>query len=86
VIRIAFDRNELNFAEGPDELEKAMKDFAILFGVAVLWIALNRWVLPWFGVQTCMSGGCSVQNARSPSAAPMLPNEKETLEAKGEPK
>lgn len=36
-----------------------MKEFWILIGVLVLWIALNRWVLPWFGIQTCMSGACS---------------------------
>jgi hypothetical protein len=65
---------------------KAMKDFAILLGVAVLWIVLNRWVLPWFGVQTCMSGGCSVQNVSPTGAATMLPDGKETLEQKGESK
>ena len=31
--------------------------FVLLFLAA--WIVLNRWVLPWFGVPTCMSGGCS---------------------------
>jgi hypothetical protein len=24
----------------------------------VIWIVLNRWILPWLGVPTCMSGGC----------------------------
>ena len=36
-----------------------MKEFSLLLGVLVLWIALNRWVLPWFGIHTCMSGGCA---------------------------
>jgi len=32
-----------------------------LFVLALLvgWLVLNRWVLPWFGVPTCMSGGCA---------------------------
>jgi hypothetical protein len=37
-----------------------MNEFALLFGVLAFWIVLNRWVLPWFGVPTCMSGGCAV--------------------------
>ncbi len=35
-----------------------MKEFLLVFGILMLWIVLNRWVLPWFGVPTCMSGGC----------------------------
>lgn len=31
--------------------------FAALFGG---WITLNLWVLPLFGIQTCMSGACRV--------------------------
>lgn len=23
-----------------------------------LWIVLNKWLLPWLGIPTCMSGGC----------------------------
>ncbi len=32
-----------------------------LFVLAFLaaWVVLNRWVLPWLGVPTCMSGGCA---------------------------
>jgi hypothetical protein len=26
------------------------------------WIALNRWILPWLGVPTCMSGACAVDS------------------------
>lgn len=29
-----------------------MRDFLILVGFVVLWIVLNRWVLPRLGVQT----------------------------------
>ncbi len=34
-----------------------------LFALAFLaaWVVLNRWVLPWFGVPTCMSGGCATR-------------------------
>jgi hypothetical protein len=63
-----------------------MKDFALFFGIIVLWIVLNRWVLPWFGVQTCMSGACSAQNKPSCSAEPMSSGDKEALEVKGESK
>ncbi len=36
-----------------------MKDFMVLGGFLVFWIVLNRWLLPYFGIQTCMSGACS---------------------------
>jgi len=29
-----------------------MKEFLLFTGIFVLWIVLNRWVLPRFGVQT----------------------------------
>jgi hypothetical protein len=41
-----------------------MKEWLILLGVVVLWIALNRWILPWFGIPTCMSGGCAADRCR----------------------
>lgn len=31
--------------------------FASLFAG---WIVLNKWVLPWFGIPTCMSGACRI--------------------------
>jgi hypothetical protein len=36
----------------------AMKDLIVFVSVFMAWIVLNRWILPYFGVQTCMSGGC----------------------------
>jgi hypothetical protein len=33
--------------------------FALFMGFLLAWFALNRWVLPWLGIPTCMSGGCS---------------------------
>ena len=35
----------------------------ILFLVA--WFSLNRWILPWFGIPTCMSGDCGVDPPRA---------------------
>ena len=40
-----------------------MKGFFLVLAVFVLWIALNRWILPWFGIRTCMSGSCSTEQA-----------------------
>ena len=36
------------------------KELLYLGAFLLAWIVLNRWVLPWFGVPTCMSGACSV--------------------------
>ncbi len=41
-----------------------VKEISLWLGILALWIVLNRWVLPWFGVSTCMSGGCAL--SRSP--------------------
>ncbi len=35
------------------------KDIGLVVLFLSAWIVLNRWVLPWFGVPTCMGGGCS---------------------------
>ncbi len=50
-----------------------------LFALAFLaaWVVLNRWVLPRFGVPTCMSGGCAA------STCPTSDREEEEL-TKGE--
>jgi len=41
-----------------------MKDLLILFGILAVWFGLTRWILPWFGIPTCMSGSCRTnQNA-----------------------
>jgi hypothetical protein len=34
------------------------------------WFVLNRWILPWLGVPTCMSGGCSVDSRRGEHEQP----------------
>jgi hypothetical protein len=58
-----------------------MRDFAIVLGLFVLWIALNRWVLPWFGVQTCMSGGCATGCCPSHDVEPWQQGDKAVPES-----
>lgn len=41
-----------------------MKDILIFCGVFAGWIALNMWVLPFFGIRTCMSGACRVPEVK----------------------
>jgi len=36
-----------------------LKEFLLFVAIVAAWIVLNRWVLPWFGVATCMSGACA---------------------------
>ena len=36
-----------------------MKDILLFAAILIGWIALNRWILPMFGIQTCMSGACA---------------------------
>jgi hypothetical protein len=63
-----------------------MKEFALFAGAMLLWIVLNRWVLPWFGVPTCMSGGCSARNKPSCSAEYLPQGDAQDLNVKGESK
>lgn len=37
-----------------------MSDILVFAGIIVGWVVLNVWVLPLFGIQTCISGGCRV--------------------------
>ncbi len=46
-----------------------MRDAFVIAGLFVAWIVLFRWILPRFGVETCMSGAC----ARQPSADKLSP-------------
>ena len=40
-----------------------MYDTLFFIGLFAAWIILNAWVLPWFGIHTCMSGACRVPHA-----------------------
>lgn len=35
-----------------------LQGIGVLLLILVVWIVLNRWVLPRFGINTCMSCGC----------------------------
>jgi len=35
-----------------------MRDLLLVLGLVAAWVVLSRWVLPWLGVPTCMSGCC----------------------------
>jgi len=37
-------------------------DGVIFLGVFAAWFVLTRWVFPWLGIPTCMSGGCSLSS------------------------
>ena len=43
-----------------------MSGFFVFAGLFVAWIVLNIWVLPRFGIQTCMSGACGVPRTKPP--------------------
>lgn len=40
--------------------------YDILFFVSLIvgWTVLNIWILPLFGIQTCMSGACGVPHVK----------------------
>lgn len=43
----------------------------ILLLILTAWIVLNRWVLPRFGIDTCMSCSCRADRSRpAPDAEP----------------
>jgi len=44
-----------------------LKELGLLLGVLLAWFVLSRWVLPWLGVPTCMSGGCAVDHCPTPT-------------------
>jgi len=54
-----------------------------MFAVIVLWIVLNRWVLPRFGIATCMSGGCAPDRRASCGPKTLTPGV-ESVESKGD--
>lgn len=62
-----------------------MKQFwRLMLGAVAIMIVLNRWVLPWFGVQTGTSGDCATD--RCPFCGPGPLNhhtDKKDLESKG---
>ena len=60
-----------------------MKEFSLLLGTLAIWIVLNRWILPWFGIPTCMSGGCATDRAPCCGGRCSTPNDKDVVETRG---
>jgi hypothetical protein len=58
-----------------------MKEIGVVVGILVVWLVLNRWVLPWLGIATCMSGRCAVDPR--PTVSQEIP---EYLDQEGERK
>jgi len=38
-----------------------MRDIVVPIAILVAWFVLNVWVLPMFGIRTCMSGSCGTK-------------------------
>jgi hypothetical protein len=55
-----------------------MKDLLMIGVILFAWIALNRWVLPAFGIQTCMSGACCGNTCRPAAERTVVPAEPQT--------
>jgi len=37
-----------------------MKDVFLVLAMVVIWVLLQKVILPWFGIPTCMSGSCDL--------------------------
>lgn len=61
-----------------------MKDLMLVFGLLAVWIALNRWVLPWFGISTCMSGGCAMSCCPTTDVKPRPQDGKSVSQSQGD--
>lgn len=64
------------------------KSLSMLFALVAAWFILNRWVLPFFGVSTCMSCSSSCQPINrpavvSPADPNQLPSESDENEGNG---
>jgi len=49
-----------------------MNDVLMIGLILFAWIALNRWVLPAMGIQTCMSGGCCGSTCQTSPEEPVV--------------
>lgn len=64
-----------------------MKDLLMIGLFLFAWIAINRWVLPAMGIQTCMSGGCCGSSCEVPASRSVvseLPQEEQEQEHRDE--
>jgi hypothetical protein len=60
-----------------------MQQFLLILGILAVWFVLNRCILPWFGIPTCMSGACSMNRCPSCDSDPKADTEITSLEPKG---
>lgn len=47
-----------------------MYDLLFVVGLIAGWMILNVWILPLFGIQTCMSGACRVPRDQQTTPKP----------------
>lgn len=45
-----------------------MSDLLLFASIVAGWIVLNVWILPMFGIHTCMSGACQMPHPRKAEA------------------
>jgi type IV secretory pathway TrbD component len=60
-----------------------MREFLLFSGTFAVWLVLSRWVLPWFGVPTCISGICSMNQCPSCDPESRAGTEATSVETKG---
>jgi hypothetical protein len=53
-------RDKMGTSQNEEIKKMDYSSFAMVALLLAGWIILNRWVLPWMGVPTCMGGCCSV--------------------------
>ena len=57
-----------------------MNDLLVIALILFGWIALNRWLLPALGIQTCMSGACCGNSCQVPPSRPAVNDSDEEIE------
>ena len=45
------------------------QNIGIFFLILLIWFALNRWIMPLLGIETCMSGACAAFHNAQPAPA-----------------
>lgn len=60
-----------------------MDQLWLMLAIFGLWIVLNRWVLPWLGIPTCMSGQCGRDCSTRPDRAEPANNDLDVTPSKG---
>ncbi len=63
-----------------------MKELLLLSGVLALWFVLGRWVLPWMGIPTCMSGNCGASCRCATEVEPLPEHDAEVCQPADEQK